>query len=72
MAELLQEKFKRGDVVRLKSGSSKMTVNLLKYQTDLGSGNKSFLGTVSCAWEDDNKQQHISIYHQDSLELAGN
>ena len=67
MAEI-EQKFKVGDVVTLKSGSPKMTVSEINYKLRYGTGNVDvFTGFVNCTWflEDVLKE---ATFHQDVLQ----
>lgn len=60
--------FDKGDVVRLKSGGTKMTVKGYKSMLGLGSIPKESSTEVICIWNDGSDKQRT--YHQDLLELA--
>ncbi|MEO4005840.1 DUF2158 domain-containing protein [Flavobacterium sp. CAU 1735] len=60
--------FKIGDIVTLKSGSVKMTINALKHNRPL-SGTPYFNGFVTCKWFSDGKLNE-SEFHQDALDLG--
>lgn len=67
---MIEQKFKIGDVVCLKSGGPDMTVSEFGEMPDFTIGGKeTFNGYVVCQWfaKDDIKQAH---FHQDILELA--
>ncbi len=62
-----QPKFKRGDVVRLKSGGVKMTVNGFDQGIDLKTGAFDIYDTVQCTWQNGN-QPEFRFYHADALD----
>ena len=61
------QKFKLGDVVKLKSETLKMTVEQLRTSTGID-GIESFDGWYYCTWIDG--EQKRGVFHQDTLELV--
>jgi len=64
----MEEKFKIGDVVQLKSGGPKMTVHQLEKSARVGNAGGNYNGKVKCAWFDgtDSKWE---TFHQDTLDI---
>lgn len=60
---MLEEKFKSGDVVRLKSGGQKMTVE----SSYLTPSNTAYM--VNCAWFDE-REAKKERFRQEALELV--
>ena len=56
----MENEFKIGDVVKLKSGGQKMTVNAF--------GNQFAPKEILCAWFDEKNVHHKSGFHKDALE----
>jgi uncharacterized protein YodC (DUF2158 family) len=56
--------FKKGDVVRLKSGGPRMTV------AELGEGAIHGQSLVSCTWFDERNNPHSQAFDPDVLEIA--
>lgn len=68
----MEQKFKSGDVVMLKSGGRKMTVlnHLIEYLPN-NLSKKEFIGNYICIWYDvDNKKDERYKYHQDLLKIV--
>lgn len=73
----MEKKFKRGDVVRLKSGSPEMTVDSYVISHDLVNGllrrqmkESKETENVRCFWLEENTT-HKREFHQDMLTLVG-
>jgi len=64
----MEQKFKIGDVVILKSGGPKMTITNDKTGVDMSLGNV-WNGRYDCKWFDGDSMQK-SRFPQDSLEIA--
>lgn len=62
--EKLEEKFKIGDIVQLKSGGPEMTVSSLM-KSSFG-----YNGKVKCDWFDKDNKTNRAIFHQDQLEIT--
>lgn len=71
--EEVTQKFKVGDVVKLKSGSPAMTVSSLDFKLRIGGANSGkvdkFLGMLDCQWFVSTELKTAS-FNQDSLESA--
>lgn len=71
MAEV-EQKFKVGDIVTLKSGSPKMTISKLDLKLRIGGTNSGkfdvFTGNVDCQWFVETTI-NTATFNQDSLEL---
>lgn len=63
----MEQKFKIGDVVRLKSGSPKMTIVNDKTMTDIKRG-KVYGGKYECAWFD-GANEIRGTFPQDGIEI---
>lgn len=64
----IEQKFKAGEVVRLKSGGPKMTIAWLEFHHNMSSNQYDiFTGEVLCEWFDD-KELKQSKFQQNSLE----
>lgn len=72
MAEV-EQKFKVGDIVTLKSGSPKMTISKLDMKLRIGGTNSGkfdvFTGNVECQWFVETELKSAS-FNQDSIETA--
>lgn len=63
------QKLKVGDIVRLKSGSPKMTIGaFIKESLEPG----SFHPKAVCHWIDSDNKSHTDEFHEDALELVEN
>jgi uncharacterized protein YodC (DUF2158 family) len=62
----MEEKFKIGDVVQLKSGGPKMTVQNTTTYSFMGDP-MPFSGQIDCAWFE-NVKSHTGKFHQDMLD----
>lgn len=60
--------FKSGDIVRLKSGGPKMTVNK-NVDVSQFDGTIKFYGDVECKWFDEQNNNFTEKFKQDTLEL---
>lgn len=66
----MEQKFKVGDVVMLKSGGPIMTISQLKMTVPFKRGDvATYTGKVQCAWFK-NDEQNFEVFSQDTLEIA--
>lgn len=69
--EEVAQKFKVGDVVKLKSGSPTMTVSKLDFKLRIGGANSGkldkFFGMLDCQWFV-NTELKTASFNQDTLE----
>lgn len=71
--EKVEQKFKVGDIVKLKSGSPLMTISKLDLKMSIGGKNtgkfNDFYGMLDCQWFVDTDLK-TAVFNQDSLELV--
>jgi uncharacterized protein YodC (DUF2158 family) len=62
----MEQKFKIGDIVTLKSGGPSMTVSRVMTESDFKLGDV-FSGNYQCTWFDDKNKHNQQFFPQDSL-----
>lgn len=64
----MARKFKKGDVVSLKSGGPEMTVSGYKSYMGINSPAKESDEDVNVVWFNEKNEKQTSTFHQDTLE----
>jgi len=64
----MEEKFKIGDIVQLKSGGPKMTVHELGRSMRVQNVGGNYNGKVKCGWFN-GSETNWETFHQDALEI---
>jgi len=64
----MEENFKIGDLVRLKSGGPLMTISSATKTTSFNGGPSKFTGKFKCTWFDAKNEPQFQEFHQDTLE----
>jgi uncharacterized protein YodC (DUF2158 family) len=65
----MEQKFKIGDTVILKSGGPEMTVDELHHYTSFQGSGGGYSGKVRCRWFIET-QDKFAYFHQDTLEKS--
>ena len=68
----MEKQFKKGDVVELKSGGPRMTIEKYKIIHSMTAGSHVSDNIVICTWFDNNGVLQSREFEQEALKIIGN